>query len=72
LVLLQTAFLAIGNPGLRTKIETIALVVYIALLFILVPYFAQIGAALSLLAFALVLVVLNIVNFKRYVLRKSG
>lgn len=68
----STSFLAIGRPGLRTKIETVALVVYITLLFALVPYFAQIGAALSLLAFALVLAVLNIVNFNRYVLKKSG
>jgi len=68
----STAFLAIGNPGLRTKIETVALVVYITLLFILVPYFAQIGAALSLLAFALVLALLNIVNFNKYVLRRGN
>ncbi len=68
----STAFLAVGSPGLRTKIETIALVVYISLLFILVPYFAQIGAALSLLAFALVLAILNIVNFNRYVLKKGS
>ncbi len=67
----STSFLAIGNPGLRTKIETIALLVYISLLFILVPYFAQIGAALSLLAFALVLAVLNIFNFKKYVLQNG-
>ena len=68
----STAFLAIGNPGLRTKIETIALVVYITLLFILVPYFAQIGAALSLLAFAVVLAFLNIVYFKKYVIGKGS
>ncbi len=67
----STSFLAIGNPGLRTKIETIALLVYISLLFILVPYFAQIGAALSLLAFALILAVLNIFNFKKYVLQSG-
>ncbi len=68
----STAFLAAGNPGLRTKIETIALIVYITLLFLLVPYFAQIGAALSLLAFALVLALLNIVNFNKYVVKQGG
>jgi O-antigen/teichoic acid export membrane protein len=68
----STAFLAAGNPGLRTKIETIALIVYITLLFLLVPYFAQIGAALSLLAFALVLALLNIVSFNKYVVKQGG
>ena len=68
----STAFLASGKPGIRTKIETVALLVYISLLFFLVPYYAQIGAALSMLGFAIVLATLNIINLRRYVLKESG
>ena len=67
----STAFLAVGRPGIRTKIETAALVVYITLLFVLVPVLAQIGAALSLLAFAVVLAILNILYFNKYVIKKG-
>ncbi|NIP30178.1 MAG: oligosaccharide flippase family protein [Candidatus Dadabacteria bacterium] len=54
------AFLALGRPGVRTVVQTISIITYIVLLLILVPVYSYMGAAYSLLGYAIVFVSLTI------------
>ena len=50
---INSVLLALGRPGLRTVLGLITTVVYLALLFILVPSYSYIGAAVALLGFSI-------------------
>lgn len=50
---INSVLLALGRPGLRTVLGLITTVIYVALLFILVPMYSYIGAALALLGFSI-------------------
>ncbi len=50
---ISPALLAIGKPGLRTFLELISSAIYIGLLFLLVPNFSYMGAAIAFLGHAI-------------------
>ena len=50
---INSVLLALGRPGLRTVLGLGATFVYVAPLFILVPYYSYIGAAIALLGFSI-------------------
>lgn len=60
-------FLALGRPGLRTMIQLGAILVYIILMLLLVPEYAQIGAALALLGHAFTKSVISVSSLKRII-----
>lgn len=51
---ISPALLAIGKPGLRTFVEVISYSIYIGLLFLLVPNYSYMGAAIAFLGHAIV------------------
>jgi len=51
---ISPALLAIGKPGLRTFLEVISYAIYIGLLFLLVPNYSYMGAAIAFLGYAIV------------------
>jgi O-antigen/teichoic acid export membrane protein len=50
---INSVLLALGRPGLRTVLGLATTFVYLALLFILVPAYSYIGAAIALLGFSI-------------------
>ncbi len=50
---INSVLLALGRPGLRTVLGLTATIVYLALLFLLVPRYSYIGAAIALLGFSI-------------------
>ena len=50
---INSVLLALGRPGLRTVLGLAATLVYVALLFILVPSYSYIGAAFALMGFSI-------------------
>ena len=49
---INSVLLALGRPGLRTVLGLVTTFVYLALLFLLVPSYSYIGAAIALLGFS--------------------
>jgi len=68
---INPALLAMDRPGVRTTFYVITTVVYLALMFILVPQYSYIGAAFAFLGFAVIKSALSFVVF-RYYMRKDG
>lgn len=68
---INPALLAMGRPGIRTAFYVVTTAVYLALMFILVPQYSYMGAALAFLGFAVVKSALSFVVFGHY-MRKDG
>ena len=68
---INPALLAMDRPGVRTTFYVITTVVYLVLMFILVPQHSYIGAALAFLGFAVIKSALSFVVFGYY-MRKDG
>ena len=59
-----------GRPGIRTAFYVVTTVVYLALMFILVPQYSYMGAALAFLGFAVIKSALSFVRVR--ILHEKG
>jgi O-antigen/teichoic acid export membrane protein len=68
---INPALLAMGMPGIRTAFYVVTTVVYLTLMFLLVPSYSYTGAALAFLGFAVIKSALSFAVFGYY-MRREG
>ncbi len=69
---INPALLAMGRPGVRTTFYVATTLVYLALMFILVPPYSYVGAALAFLGYGVVKSALSFIVFGFYMKKDGG